>query len=96
MDAGFVVVALNDTGDNYADQSRSVDVMDRPRQVSRVIDHMVSTWEGRASIDAQRIGMFGFSSGGFTTLVNIGGVPDFSTIGPMCQQYPADFACQLL
>lgn len=95
-DAGFVVVALNHTGDNYADQSRSVDVMDRPRQVSRVIDHMVSTWAGRASIDAQHIGMFGFSSGGFTTLVNIGGVPDFSTIGPMCRQYPADFACQLL
>jgi predicted dienelactone hydrolase len=37
---------MNHTGDNYADQSRSVDIMDRPRQVSRVIDHMLSTWEG--------------------------------------------------
>lgn len=95
-DAGFVVVAMNHAGDNYADQSRSVDVMDRPRQVSRVIDHMLSTWDGRAVIDPQRVGMFGFSSGGFTTLANIGGVPDFTKIGPMCRQYPGDFACQLL
>jgi predicted dienelactone hydrolase len=95
-DAGFVVVAMNHTGDNYADQSRSVDVMDRPRQVTRVIDHMLSTWEGRAAIDPLRVGMFGFSSGGFTTLTIIGGVPDFTKIGPMCRQYPGDFACQLV
>lgn len=95
-DAGFVVVALNHTGDNHADHSRSVDVMDRPRQVSRVIDHMLSTWGARAAIDPQRIGMFGFSSGGFTTLAIIGGVPDFRKIGPMCSEHPGDFACQLL
>jgi len=95
-DAGFVVVAMNHKGDNYADQSRSVDVMDRPRQASRVIDHMLSTWQERAVIDPQRVGMFGFSAGGFTTLAVIGGVPDFTKIGPMCQQYPGDFACQLL
>ncbi|MEO8081016.1 MAG: dienelactone hydrolase [Caldimonas sp.] len=95
-DVGFVVVAVTHTGDNYADQSRSMDVMDRPRQISRVIDHMLSTWDGRATIDPARIGMFGFSSGGFTTLVSIGGIPDFSKIGPMCRRYPGDFACQLI
>ncbi|MBW8832401.1 MAG: prolyl oligopeptidase family serine peptidase, partial [Burkholderiales bacterium] len=95
-DAGFAVVAMNHTGDNYADQSRSVDIMDRPRQVSRVIDHMLSTWEGHAAIDPQRVGMFGFSAGGFTTLAIIGGVPDFTKIGPMCRQHPGDFACQLV
>ena len=95
-DAGFVVVAVSHTGDNYADQSRSVDVMDRPRQISRVIDHMLSTWDGHATIDPARIGMFGFSAGGFTTLVSIGGIPDFSKIGPICRQYPGDFACQLV
>lgn len=95
-DAGFVVAAVTHTGDNYKDQSRATDVMDRPRQMSRVIDHMLSTWDGRGTIDASRIGMFGFSSGGFTTLASIGGIPDFSTIGPMCRQYPGDFACQLI
>ena len=95
-DAGYVVAAVTHAGDNYADQSRSADVMDRPRQVSRVIDHMLSAWDGRATIDPARIGMFGFSAGGFTTLVNIGGIPDFSTVGPMCRQFPGDFACPLI
>ncbi len=95
-DAGFVVVAMNHAGDNYADQSRSVDVMDRPRQVSRVIDHMLSTWAERAAIDPRRVGMFGFSAGGFTTLALIGGDPDLTKIGPMCRLHPDDFACQLL
>jgi predicted dienelactone hydrolase len=95
-DAGFVVVAVTHAGDNHADQSRSMAVMDRPRQISRVIDHMLSTWPGHAAIDPARIGMFGFSAGGFTTLVSIGGIPDLSTIGPVCRQYPGDFVCQLV
>lgn len=95
-DAGFVVAAVSHAGDNYADQSRSTDVMDRPRQISRVIDHMLSTWQGHALIDPTRVGMYGYSAGGFTTLVNIGGVPDFTTVGPVCRQYPADFVCKLL
>jgi predicted dienelactone hydrolase len=95
-DAGYVVAAVSHSGDNYADRSRSADVMDRPRQISRVIDHMLSAWESHGAIDAARIGMYGYSSGGFTTLVNIGGVPDFATVGPMCRQYPDDFACKLL
>ena len=62
-DAGFVVAAVTHTGDNYKDQSRGTDVMDRPRQMSRVIDHMLSSWDGRGTIDAARVGMFGFFVG---------------------------------
>jgi len=95
-DAGYVVAAVSHTGDNYADQSRSIYIMDRPKQMSRVIDHMLSSWDGRAAIDSARIGMFGFSAGGFTTLASIGGLADFSKVGPMCREHPADFACQLM
>lgn len=95
-DAGFVVAAVSHAGDNYADQSRSADVMDRPRQISRVVDHMLSTWEGHVLIDPTRIGMYGYSAGGFTALVNIGGIPDFTTVSPVCRQYPEDFVCQLI
>lgn len=95
-DAGYVVAAVTHTGDNYADQSRSVLIMDRPRQMRRVIDHMLSSWDSRATIDPARIGMFGFSAGGFTTLASIGGLADFSRVGPMCGAHPADFACQLI
>ena len=34
-DAGFVVVAVTHTGDNYADQSRNLNVMGRSRHISR-------------------------------------------------------------
>lgn len=95
-DAGFVVAAVTHTGDNYADQSRSTYVMDRPRHISRVLDHMLSTWDGHALIDPSRIGIFGFSSGGFTALASVGGVPDFAKIGPMCAQYPGDYVCGLV
>ena len=95
-DAGYVVAAVTHTGDNYADQSRSVFLMDRPQHMRRVIDHMVLSWDGRATIDSARIGMFGFSAGGFTTLVSIGGLPDFTTVAPMCRAHPEDFACQLM
>ncbi|MFZ6648906.1 alpha/beta hydrolase family protein [Undibacterium sp. TJN25] len=95
-DAGYIVAAVTHRGDNYADQSRSVFIMDRPKQMSRVIDYMLSGWGGREAIDAARIGMFGFSAGGFTTLVSIGGLADFSKVGPTCREHPEDFACELI
>ena len=95
-DAGYVVAALTHTGDNHADQSRSVFIMDRPRQISRVIDHMLASWDGRGALDPARIGMFGFSAGGFTTLVSIGGRPDMSKVAPTCLAHPTDFACALI
>jgi predicted dienelactone hydrolase len=93
--AGFVVAALTHTGDNYADTSRNTLVMERPRHINRLIDFMLSGWDSHGRIDPSRIGMFGFSSGGFTTLVNIGGVPDLGKIAPYCQDHPGDYACRL-
>ncbi|MBV8619510.1 MAG: dienelactone hydrolase [Curvibacter sp.] len=95
-DAGFVVAAVTHTGDNYADQSRALDILDRPRQISRVIDHMLSRWPGHEAIDPARVGVFGFSSGGFTALVDIGGRPDLSLIAGVCREHPEDYACGLI
>jgi predicted dienelactone hydrolase len=95
-EAGFVVAAVTHTGDNYADQSRSLFILERPRHISRVIDYMLSGWSGHARIDAQKIGMYGFSAGGFTTLVSIGGQPDMAKIAPFCEAHATDFACQLI
>ena len=95
-DAGYVVAVVTHTGDSYAEQSRSVFIMDRPGHISRVIDHMLSSWDGHALIDSERIGVFGFSAGGFTALVSLGGLADLSKVGPMCREHPADFSCQLI
>ena len=48
--AGFVVVALTHTGDNYQDQSYAgnrIDLVDRPRQLGRVISFVLHDWSER-------------------------------------------------
>jgi predicted dienelactone hydrolase len=95
--AGFVVVALTHTGDNYKDQSLSFtwrNFINRPVQVSRVIDYMLNDWGGHASIDPARVGMFGHSAGGFTTLVMAGGLPDPRLAALFCRDHPDDWGCQ--
>lgn len=94
--AGFIVAAVSHTGDTYQDQSRAVYILERPRHISRMLDFLLRDWKDHAAIDAQRIGMFGFSSGGFTTLVSIGGQPDMQRIAPFCQEHASHFACRLL
>lgn len=95
-DAGFVVAALTHTGDNYRDTSRTgfrVNLIDRPRQVSRLIDFMLHEWPDRGRLDPSRIGVFGFSLGGFTTLVLLGGVPDLGRVRQLCADNPSAPDC---
>ena len=94
--AGFVVAALTHTGDNWRDQSRATDVAGRPRQLSVLIDYMLTGWDGRAVIDPQRVGAFGFSAGGFTVLTAAGGQADLSRIAGHCQANPSFYDCRLI
>jgi predicted dienelactone hydrolase len=94
--AGFVVAAVTHTGDNYRDNSQMTHLDNRPRHIKLLIDYMLTTWRGHEAIDAGRIGMFGFSAGGFTTLVAIGGVPDLSLTGPYCEAHPDEWACRTI
>jgi predicted dienelactone hydrolase len=79
-DAGFVVAAINHPGDNAYDSS-GVDspsvLVERPADIKRLIDFMLQAWPDASRLDAQRIGLYGFSMGGYTGLVVIGGNPDF-------------------
>ena len=95
-DAGFVVVALNHTGDNYNDRAYSFtprNFIDRPRHISRVIDFMLNAWDGHDHIDPARIGMFGHSAGGATTLITIGGNPDLYLAVLFCRDHAEDWGC---
>lgn len=94
--AGYVVAALTHTGDNYRDQSRAVDVVNRPRQLKLLVDYMLGGWSGRAVIDPARVGAFGFSAGGFTVLAAAGGEPDLTAMRPHCAAHPAFYDCQLM
>ena len=95
--AGFVVVAVTHTGDNAQDQSYVGTprwLVDRPRHIHLVLRYMLNDWPAHRQIDPARVGMFGFSAGGFTALVSIGGVPDLARIGSQCRAQP-EFACSL-
>src|ERR1700723_3814050 len=97
--AGFVVAALTHTGDNTGDQSYTgnrIDLIDRPRQSHVVLDYLLDKWKDHSQIDPERIGMFGFFLGGFTTLVEIGGTPDLERMARFCAKRPTAPECDFV
>jgi predicted dienelactone hydrolase len=95
-EAGFVVAAVTHTGDNYQDRTQVGRLENRPRHIKILIDYMLVSWPHHDTIDPSRIGMFGFSAGGFTALVAIGGTPDMSTIAPYCAAHPDEWTCRMI
>ncbi len=90
-EAGFVVAAPTHTGDNFQDQSftgKPRNLIDRPRQLKLVTDYMLAVWSGHGSLDVRRVGIFGFSLGGFTALVGAGGVPKLQLMQQLCSERP--------
>lgn len=86
-DAGFVVAAINHPGDSAKDNARSNDLsvfLSRPADLISLIDFVLNDWQGRAAVDPARIGLFGFSKGGYTGLAVIGAAPDFARFARGC------------
>jgi predicted dienelactone hydrolase len=86
-DAGFIVAAVNH-GDSALDAGRGSDFsvfIERPADIRRTIDFMLGAWPDAARIDAARIGIFGFSRGGYTGLVAVGARPVFGRRPKVCE-----------
>ncbi|GAB0118191.1 alpha/beta hydrolase family protein [Acidisoma sp. 7E03] len=96
--AGFVVAAIDhpEDGGRIPDRTHA-DALEvwsrRPADISRLIDYMLSAWPDHARIDPRRIGFYGFSRGGFTGLVLIGGQPDTGRLRAVCADYPKIQTC---
>ena len=87
-DAGFMVLTFNHPTDTERDTSGtdSLAVMvERPADIKRSIDHILTSWPDAARIDAGRIGLYGFSWGGYTGLAVIGATPDMRKDLPDCK-----------
>ena len=100
-DAGFVVAAIDHPvdGGRSPDRSHAGELSawtSRPADIKRLIDFMLASWPDRARIDPARIGFFGFSRGGFTGLVLIGGTPDLQKLLESCPDYPGNRMCAQL
>jgi predicted dienelactone hydrolase len=86
-DAGFVVAAISHPGDNAQDSSRSNELsvfVERPADIKRLIDYLLGSWSYSGAIDSDRIGLFGFSRGGYTGLVLAGANPRLRADVGMC------------
>lgn len=87
-DAGFVVAAINHPGDTGSDMSRANDlteIIERPVDIKRLIDFMLAASPVAAKIDPARVGLFGFSRGGYTGLAVIGADVDWDNVTRRCQ-----------
>jgi predicted dienelactone hydrolase len=94
-EAGFVVAALTHPGDNYRDQSRATAMADRPAALSALIGWMLDSSPLKTKIDPDKVGAFGFSSGGFTVLAAAGGEPDIGKVPAHCKAHPGNYDCKL-
>jgi predicted dienelactone hydrolase len=96
---GYLVASLRHPGDNWQDKSLwnrppGDFFVERPRQVSRVIDAVLADgdWKDRIGQDSggPRIGVLGHSAGGFTAIALAGGQADMSRIAAHCRTEAAD------
>ena len=80
-DAGFVTTAISHPGFTSPAtmllKQNVSDLIERPTDIKRLVDYMLEEWPDAQRIDADHIGFFGFSRGGYTGLIAVGGKPDF-------------------
>lgn len=90
---GFVVATLEHPKDNFHDTSGVGDgrvLSGRPIQVKATIDAVLADPRWSKLVDANRIGVAGFSAGGYTSLLIVGAVPQFARFIDYCDRYPKD------
>lgn len=91
--AGNIVAAVEHSGDSYADPSRFASdkvLLGRAWQVSATITELLADPLLGPLIDPQRIGVAGFSAGGYTALTLIGAKPEFERWAGYCKRHPTD------
>jgi predicted dienelactone hydrolase len=91
-DSGFAVAAISHPGDNFQDMSAAGHLqifVERPAHIKRLIDFMLAASPLAPRIDAERVGFFGFSRGGYTGLALIGAKADWSAAKDFCALSPA-------
>ncbi len=88
---GMLAAAALHPRDNFLDQTgfgTDLQYVGRAHHMVTLLDHLL---EAHAPfIDTTRIGAAGFSAGGFTAMVLLGGRPDFTRLDEYCRIHPDD------
>lgn len=90
---GFVVVAVIHPGDNAQDHSRLgtlSNLYGRPMQISAAITATLSDPLLWPLVNAELVGVIGYSAGGETALILSGATPDLDRLRRYCQERPDD------
>jgi predicted dienelactone hydrolase len=90
---GYIVVAPRHLGDSYdaADgRGTKIQTYGRPWQIEATLATVLSDKRLAPAIDNARIGMTGFSAGGYTTMIMAGAKPNFALHGAYCAAHADD------
>tara|TARA_R110000751_G_scaffold95381_7_gene186501 strand:- start:12763 stop:13794 length:1032 start_codon:yes stop_codon:yes gene_type:complete len=95
---GYVVAAINHPGTStfLRDPIERRHLWERPKDISRVIDHVLASPELSALVDPDRIFMAGHSLGGFTAAALAGAHYDTAGLKRFCDRTPNELSCRLL
>jgi predicted dienelactone hydrolase len=95
--AGFVVVAVDHPGNNGADKMTvpgAVMFWDRPEDLKVALAAVRNDPAISPHIDMRRVGVAGFSAGGFTALAAAGAQVDPDRFFAFCEGHPDDGVCR--
>lgn len=94
---GFVAAAVNHPGNNATEPYTALGFStwwERARDLSVVIDSMLSDPKFSNRLDSQRIGAAGFSLGGYTMIEIAGGITEPDAFKKFCASSSADGICK--
>ncbi|MDP5219896.1 alpha/beta fold hydrolase [Ruegeria sp. 2205SS24-7] len=95
---GYVVAAVNHPGTSTWSRDPEVtrQLWERPKDISRVIDHATATPELAMMVDPARVFMAGHSLGGFTAIALAGARYDAARLNLVCAEMPDELTCNIL
>jgi predicted dienelactone hydrolase len=94
--AGLIVVLPTHVGDASGlprAQSQAQILMDRPQQAEAALNTVLADPRFSAHADTSRIGMIGYSAGGYTALILAGAKPDFAYASAYCANHDDPGSC---
>lgn len=94
--AGYVVVAVDHPGNNGVDpmtEAGSILMWNRADDLAVALAAVQADPVLSAHVDADRLGLVGYSAGGFTALVAAGARPDMGRLVAFCSTSPEDGVC---
>lgn len=95
---GYIVAAISHPGTSTwsRDPDLTRQLWERPKDISRVIDHATTSPDLSQHVDPDRIFMAGHSLGGFTAVALAGGRYDAAKLKRFCDATPGELACGIL